>query len=204
MNNLISVNKTLIGSEELNAVNSRNVYNYLGLAKGQYSRWIKSNITKYGFIENEDFKRVDMDVEGQKIETFIVTTDMAKELAMISNTAKGREVRKYFISIEKEYQKQLISKKDEEIAKIKATQKLCLLTPDGFTSCRGLAQRTAFSEKEIRDFAEKTGLIKSKIKSTLFWEVSSDDLIVQAGPNGTPYYNLEAMEDVMNQYNTYE
>jgi phage anti-repressor protein len=30
---------------------------------------------------------------------------MAKELAMLENNAKGKETRKYFLSVEKEYQK---------------------------------------------------------------------------------------------------
>ena len=103
MNDLIQINKTTINAAEVNSVNAREIYDYLGLAKGQFSRWIKSAIEKYDFIQNEDYLTVDMDVEGVK--DYIVTLDMAKELCMVSNTEKGKEVRRYFIQIEKEANK---------------------------------------------------------------------------------------------------
>jgi anti-repressor protein len=104
---LIKILKTDIGAEELNSVNSRELYGFLGLAKGQYSRWIKAAIEKYDFEEKEDFVCIDIHVEGTMASTYIVTLDMAKELCMISNTPKGKQVRKYFIEVEKEASKPL-------------------------------------------------------------------------------------------------
>jgi len=103
--NLIEIQKTQIDGEVVNAVNSREIYEYLELVKGQYSRWIKSAIDKYDFVENEDYICFDMDVEGVKAKTYIVTLDMAKELCMVSNTKKGKETRKYFIEVEKQTNK---------------------------------------------------------------------------------------------------
>ena len=100
MNNLIPIQKNVINGSEINSVNAREIYDYLGLAKGQFSRWIKTAIEKYDFIQNEDFLAIDMDVEGAK--DYIVTLDMAKELCMVSNTEKGKETRKYFIEVEKQ------------------------------------------------------------------------------------------------------
>jgi anti-repressor protein len=37
---------------------------------------------------------------------YIITLDMAKELAMVENNEKGRQTRRYFIQIEKEFHKQ--------------------------------------------------------------------------------------------------
>lgn len=99
MNDLIQINKSMINGAEVNSVNARETYDYLGLARGQFSRWIKSAIEKYDFIENEDYITIDTDVEGTK--DYIITLDMAKELCMISNTEKGKEARKYFIEVEK-------------------------------------------------------------------------------------------------------
>ncbi len=104
---LIKILKTDIGAEELNSVNSRELYDFLGLAKGQYSRWIKAAIEKYDFEEKEDYVCFDMNVEGTIAKTYIVTLDMAKELCMVSNTIKGKQVRKYFIEVEKEANKPL-------------------------------------------------------------------------------------------------
>lgn len=112
MNDLIKITKSIINNTEINSVNAREIYDYLGLAKGQFSRWIKSAIDKYDFIENEDYITIDMNVEGTK--DYIVTLDMAKELCLVSNTSKGKETRKYFIEFEKQG-KTLINQQSQEI-----------------------------------------------------------------------------------------
>ena len=112
MDSLIQITKNTINDAEINSVNAREIYDYLGLAKGQFSRWIKTAIEKYDFIQNEDFLSIDTDVEGVK--DYIVTLDMAKELCMVSNTEKGKEARKYFIEFEKQG-KTLINQQSQEI-----------------------------------------------------------------------------------------
>ena len=112
MNNIIQIKKNVINGAKINSVNARDIYDYLGLAKGQFSRWIKAAIEKYDFIQNEDFLSIDTDVEGVK--DYIVTLDMAKELCMVSNTEKGKEARKYFIEFEKQA-KTLINQQSQEI-----------------------------------------------------------------------------------------
>ena len=59
--------KPILFNTEFNSVNAREIYDYLGLAKGQFSRWIKTAIEKYDFIQNEDFLSIDTDVEGVKV-----------------------------------------------------------------------------------------------------------------------------------------
>lgn len=105
MDSLIQITKKTINGSEINSVNARETYEYLGLAKGQFSRWIKSAIDKYDFVQNEDYITIDTDVEGVK--DYIVSLDMAKELCLVSNTTKGKETRKYFINFEKQYQRPL-------------------------------------------------------------------------------------------------
>ena len=112
MDSLIQIKKNVINGAKINSVNAREIYDYLGLAKGQFSRWIKAAIEKYDFIQNEDFLNIDTDVEGVK--DYIVTLDMAKELCMVSNTEKGKETRKYFIEFEKQG-KNLINQQSQEI-----------------------------------------------------------------------------------------
>ena len=112
MDSLIQITKNTINGAEINSVNAREIYDQLGLAKGQFSRWIKTAIEKYDFIQNEDFLSIDTDVEGVK--DYIVTLDMAKELCMVSNTEKGKEARKYFIEFEKQG-KTLINQQSQEI-----------------------------------------------------------------------------------------
>ncbi len=104
MQQLITIKKQQIGTLELNSVNARDIHTYLGV-KTAFSHWINRAIEKYDFKENIDFVKIDKPLNNQK--DFIVSIDMAKELAMIENNPKGREARKYFISIEKEYIKSL-------------------------------------------------------------------------------------------------
>jgi len=104
MNNLIKIEKVNIGNTELNSVNSREIYEYLELAKGQYSRWIQTNLIDL-FVENEDFKGVRHNVGGNEVISYIVTLDVAKHLCMMAKTNKAMEVRKYFIECEKELHK---------------------------------------------------------------------------------------------------
>jgi len=106
MNELIQITRSTINGAEVNSVNSREIYAYLEV-KQQYADWIKLAIEKYDFIENEDFT-LHKFVNGKATQKdYIVSLDMAKELCLVSNTEKGKETRKYFISVEKTSTKQL-------------------------------------------------------------------------------------------------
>ena len=64
-------------------------------------------MTEYGFTENEDFVKVTQKCltssTGQNITDHVIKLDMAKEIAMIQRTDKGKEVRTYFIQVEKDF-----------------------------------------------------------------------------------------------------
>ncbi|WP_294707240.1 antA/AntB antirepressor family protein [uncultured Fusobacterium sp.] len=82
-----------------------------------FSTWIKRRIEKYDFIENEDF--VVVTSTGVKLgnpqEDYILSLDMAKELAIIEKNPAGRVARRYFIQCEKKYRKLLDEKHSKEI-----------------------------------------------------------------------------------------
>ena len=103
---ILKITKTNIGAEEVNSVNSRDIYEYLGIST-EYSHWIKRAIEKYEFRFDEDYLTNAKKDGRQTLIDYIVTMDMAKELCMVSNTEKGKEVRKYFIAVEKEANKPL-------------------------------------------------------------------------------------------------
>ncbi len=85
-------------------VSAREFHLFLDI-KTKFADWVKRCIDKYDFVENTDYsilRSVENHSTGAttKID-YIVTLDMAKELAMISDTQKGKEARKYFIECEK-------------------------------------------------------------------------------------------------------
>lgn len=105
---LIPVTNRLIGNRTVQSVNARELHEFLG-NKRQFANWIKQRISEYEFVENQDFTIVSQNCEtktkdGQnrvsvRLEYFI-TLNMAKELAMVERTDKGREARQYFIACE--------------------------------------------------------------------------------------------------------
>ena len=108
MNELINITKTTINDEEVNAVNARELWQKLGV-KTQFNHWIGRRINDYGFEDGVDFTVVKNGhgVNGQfKPTEYIISIDMAKELAMVENNERGREIRRYFIEVEKEFRRQ--------------------------------------------------------------------------------------------------
>ncbi len=88
-------------------VSARDLYKALEL-KARFSLWAKQNFKN--FEEGTDFTGVSANtpVKGgngnvQYLDDYAVTIDMAKELCMMSKTPKGKEVRQYFIKVEKDW-----------------------------------------------------------------------------------------------------
>lgn len=86
-------------------VNGRELYEVLEV-KTPYTQWF-DRMKEYGFIENVDFASLSQNCEkpqGGRPETnHAIKLDMAKEIAMIQRNERGKEVRKYFIQVEKDF-----------------------------------------------------------------------------------------------------
>lgn len=100
MNELIKVT-TNENDEQL--VSARDLHKALDL-KIRFSLWWEKN--NDGLIDGEDFTSVSTDTvvnngAVRRLQDYALTLDAAKHLAMQSKTEKGREVRAYFIKIEK-------------------------------------------------------------------------------------------------------
>ncbi len=97
-----------INLENDNPVDARELHKALEVGR-DFTTWIKGRISEYSFIENEDFEVFtnlgENPIGGRPTKEFAVKMDMAKELAMVEKTEKGRIVRRYFIETEKEYRK---------------------------------------------------------------------------------------------------
>ena len=93
------------------AVNARELHQKLG-SKRQFANWIQERISKYGFVENQDFevfnKFVKRETGGSTRKEYALSLDMAKELCMVENNDAGRRIRKYFIDMENEARKLML------------------------------------------------------------------------------------------------
>ena len=126
MNELINV--TLNENQEP-VVSGRQLHQVLGV-KTAYKDWFK-RMTEYGFTENEDFLLLKNEQQtgrgGHNKINHVLKLDMAKEIAMIQRTDKGKEVRQYFIQVEKDFNSpekimaRALKIADRKIIKLEAT-----------------------------------------------------------------------------------
>lgn len=102
MNELISV--TLNDNHEP-VVSGRQLHEALEV-KTKYADWFNRMID-YGFAENQDFLLLKNEQQtgrgGHNKVDHIIKLDMAKEIAMIQRTERGKQVRQYFIQVEKDF-----------------------------------------------------------------------------------------------------
>lgn len=86
-------------------VSGRTLHKELGV-QTEYKKWF-GRMAEYGFTEGDDFVRVTQkwDTPGgiQNVTDHALKLDMAKEIAMIQRTEKGKQVRQYFIQVERDY-----------------------------------------------------------------------------------------------------
>ena len=102
-----SIMKELIKIEVHNGtemINARELHEFLGNGR-KFSDWIKQRIGQYGFSIGVDFTNHKSVIGKATQIDYFITIDMAKELAMVENNKKGREIRRYFIEVEKRAKK---------------------------------------------------------------------------------------------------
>ena len=81
---------------------ARDLHSFLAVGRF-FSNWIKERIEQYGFVEGEDFLPfLAKSTGGRPATEYHLTLDMAKELAMVENNDQGRQVRRYFIAMERQ------------------------------------------------------------------------------------------------------
>lgn len=99
MDNLIPVNY----DTEEPTVSARDLHEALEINK-RFSAWFESN--SQGFVENEDFTSV---LTGtvvnngaqRELQDYKMSVDMAKHICLMSRTEKGKQIRQYFLDLEK-------------------------------------------------------------------------------------------------------
>lgn len=100
-NELVPVYKTSTGEK---VVYGSELHKVLG-APSVYREWAKRRLTDIDAEENEDYTTVEISTVsgGAPRKDHIIKLDIAKEMAMLERNEKGKQVRRYFIAIEKKY-----------------------------------------------------------------------------------------------------
>lgn len=97
MNELISTQNNEQGEI---IISGRELHEFLEV-KTAYKDWFP-RMKEYGFVEGQDFSSfLSGSTGGRPSNDHYIKLDMAKEIAMIQRTDKGKEARQYFLQVEK-------------------------------------------------------------------------------------------------------
>jgi len=110
---LLPVISGTLGGQPTPLLDARLLHQYLEVGR-DYTNWIKGRIEEYGFEEGSDFLTRTAVEEyspnpaknrgrGRPTADYFLTLDMAKELAMVERTPRGRQARRYFIECERQW-----------------------------------------------------------------------------------------------------
>lgn len=90
-----------LGIDNDGRTTAKKLYDFLELAKGQFSRWAKTNILDNPFAEEGvDYWGFDINVEGNVTQDYRLTSRFAKKLSMKGNGKKAEDAREYFTKVE--------------------------------------------------------------------------------------------------------
>jgi phage anti-repressor protein len=120
-----------VGGEQVQAVDARTLHEFLEVGK-KFADWIKDRLD--GFEEGVDFIASQIweakTKKGwQNAIEYILTIETAKHISMAERNEKWKEVRKYFLSVEKAFKKVIqkprstIEMLEEAVTELKAKEK---------------------------------------------------------------------------------
>lgn len=107
---LIPVFNGALADQQQQLCDARDLHQFLNVGR-DFSTWVKERIEQYGFLEGEDYSPVlgnrSDGLPGKPRTEYHLTLDTAKKLAMVENNEQGRQVRRYFIAMEREARESL-------------------------------------------------------------------------------------------------
>ena len=140
MNELLAIT---VNADDRQTVSGRDLHNFLEVST-RYNDWF-TRMLSYGFSETIDFvtitqKRVTAQGNETTFTDHMLTIDMVKELCMLARNEKGKQARKYFLEIERDWNSPekvmaralKVSQRILEETKLKlqgAEEKVAVLTP---------------------------------------------------------------------------
>lgn len=99
MNELLRVN---YDSDRI-TLSARELHKFLEVTE-RFGNWFE-RMNQYGFQENVDYlgRKVFNTQAHQELQDYQITLDMAKEIAMIQRSEKGKQIRQYFLELERKW-----------------------------------------------------------------------------------------------------
>jgi anti-repressor protein len=103
---LIPVTPGRINGQPTQLVDARHLHAYLEVRR-DFSTWIKDRVEEFGFEIDRDYLLIPAPPirgagnRGKRTDYFL-SLDMAKELAMVERTPRGRQARRYFLDCERQ------------------------------------------------------------------------------------------------------
>lgn len=95
VNPITIIKKNELAGREMDTVDGRSLHQFLKIKIG-FNDWIRLRITQFKFIRDRDYLFLsERTSDGLKQNNYYLTLDMAKELALIERSDKGREVRAF-------------------------------------------------------------------------------------------------------------
>lgn len=119
-NELVPVYETSTGEKVVYGIELHKV---LGV-KTRYNDWSERRLIDVDAVKNEDYEILLKNEQnlkgGRPTKNHIIKLDTAKEMAMLERNEKGKQVRRYFIEVEKKYKelKEELSKENQLILSI--------------------------------------------------------------------------------------
>ena len=184
MNELIPVAISDIGGQAIQTVNLRDLHEALGVGR-DFSTWAKERIAKYGFTEGQDYVTT-QDLRPPNPGTaksrevvaieYHASIDMAKELAMVENTDKGRAVRRYFIEIERQFKAIVLPDLSDPVV-------LQQLLSDHVSKRIEAEQRAAKAEKAVEAVKPKADFYDQFANADGLYSLQNAARVLGKGPN---------------------
>ena len=86
----------------LQTVLATELYKFLE-PKTQFNKWI-ARMLDFGFVDGLDFWTfLTESIGGRPTKEYILTLDCAKSIAMVQRSPKGKQIRNYFLEVEKQF-----------------------------------------------------------------------------------------------------
>lgn len=124
--------------------------------KSPYREWYRRRFEDCDALENTDYTSVEISTVsgGSPRKDHIIRLDIAKEMAMLERNDKGKQVRRYFIEIEKKYKQKILPPEPKEERLDSVNEAVKILAPM-MEKCGCNAQIQLLTAKALY---EKTGV----------------------------------------------